>query len=300
MDRDVERLMRWDMAGGVPSEDQVRLMLSQPRFADAARAVAANMLAVAAADRALDMLFKDVGRYLAALWAMYLDATGGLTLARLKAVCVTSGALSPGRAEAMLSTLRYLGFVELPPNHEACAGAHYVLTARFTDAWRVYLGAALEAASLIEPAVTHLLAHIDSPEVWSTLVRRQGEGYVQTTRDADQGATFVRVFLHHHAGTQIVHALVTAPADGAFPARDALRLSIAATARRFGVSRINVRRILDDAALEGYLRFREDGAIQFEPKGRVILQFYYCSQLIRLLGVAGGTLRDHPDLADQG
>src|SRR5262245_44869457 len=80
-----------------------------PRFPGAARRLAANLLAASEQDERLGAVFKDAGRYLTALCAAFLDASGGLTQAALKQICGASGYVSPGRARALLGFLAHLG-----------------------------------------------------------------------------------------------------------------------------------------------------------------------------------------------
>jgi hypothetical protein len=105
-------LLWWDIDGALAQERSADLM-DNPRFADAVRALASNMMAAGAGDKKLDGIFKDAGRYVAAMLAIHLHTSGGLTLPRLKELCKAFGFLSPGRARAMLIYLQYLGYVEL-------------------------------------------------------------------------------------------------------------------------------------------------------------------------------------------
>lgn len=53
------------------------------------------MLAIVDHGEALDGVFADGGRYLAASWAYNLSATNHLFLARLKSMCIASGCFRP-------------------------------------------------------------------------------------------------------------------------------------------------------------------------------------------------------------
>ena len=96
---DAAALAEWD----APIRDVVAYtgkVAGHPGFAQAVRTLGGNMLSIAASDRALDGVFKDAGRYVVAMFAVYLDVTGGVTLPALKEICARSGYLSPGRARA--------------------------------------------------------------------------------------------------------------------------------------------------------------------------------------------------------
>ena len=98
----ITRLMRWDTGVEISAENYQRLR-ADPRYARAVRTFAGNMLAAGDADRLLDGILKDAGRNVAALCAVHLHFTGGLTLPRLKTLCASFGLISPGRARALLS-----------------------------------------------------------------------------------------------------------------------------------------------------------------------------------------------------
>jgi hypothetical protein len=288
---DIAALMGWLTGEPIPRESFVRL-IGHPRFPEAARRLAANMLALGERDKALDGLFKDAGRYVAAVWAMYLHVTGGLTLPRLKDVCATSEYLSPGRARALLLYLRHLGYVDMVPNGTTGDPTRYVPTDGFVAAWRDHLRAALEAARIIEPAIQLVLDRLDDREVLNSIAKIQGKGLLAAARASNQDSAFIRIFTHRHAGSQIVWSLMLAGDGDKFPPRVPIPFSISAAARRFGVSRIHIKRLLDDAEREGLLTFDDSGTILLEEDARAYIQYAYAVQLIRLFIAAAGTLAD--------
>ncbi|HEY1836457.1 MAG TPA: hypothetical protein VGG36_02275 [Rhizomicrobium sp.] len=286
-------LESWNAGDRIPDDYFVRLT-SHPRFRDAAHALAANMLAASQSDKALDGIFKDAGRFVAAMFAIYLHVTGGLTLPRLKEICASSGYLSPGRARALLNYMRYLGYVEPVTKRVRGEPLRYVPTASFKDAWRNYLRAGLEAARVIEPAVGLVLDRLEETSVQDCISRVQGEGMLASTRSSSKESGFVRVFIERHAGAQILRVLVLEDADE-FPPRKALPFSIAALARRFAVSRIHVRRMLDEAVREKLLMLDPEGGVTLTDRMRWMLATLYATQLIRLLGASAQTLAELPE-----
>ncbi len=294
MDRrdDLAELMRWDIGGG-DAERRCAQVAADPRFGDASRALAANFLIVGENDKALDGIFKDAGRYVVALWAIYLHVAGGLTLPRLKDVCASTGLVSPGRARALLIYLRYLGYVEVLPVGRG-ETARYLPTARFRQSWRLHLRAALEAARILEPDAVALLGALHRDDVFEALARIHGENLLASThtaRGAEGFAAYTRVFLHRHAGSQIVWSLMIADEE-TFPPGKPLPFSVNATARRFNVSPVHVRRLLDAAQDEGLLRVCEDGTIVLEERAREAIRFLYAGQFAVLLAVIAETIAE--------
>jgi DNA-binding GntR family transcriptional regulator len=115
---------------------------------------------------------------------------------------------------------------------------------------------------------------------------------------ASMDSPYFRVFMHRNAGIQIMHTLLAASAGDVFPPQQPIALSLSAAARRFKVSRIHVRRLLDAGERDGLLRLSADGAVQFEPAGRDAIDYIFATQLIRFLSAAARTLALKADLAE--
>ncbi|MGH8288063.1 MAG: hypothetical protein ACREV7_03425 [Steroidobacteraceae bacterium] len=271
-------------------------MRASPRYADAARVFAGAMLAQAEADRALDALLKDAGRNVAAKCLAYLHVTGGLTLPRLKALCASTGLVSPGRARLLLMYLQHLGYATPAPRCEAKAARRYDPTPRFLATWRRHMRATLESAAVVEPAVSRVLTSLDTPGVFESYVRYISDAYLEGLKDIDIEDPFFRTFMHSYAGTQIVHGLVVAAGDG-FPPRDPIAFHPTETAKRFSVSRLHVRRMMDAAQGGGLLRLAE-GSLVLTAAGVAAVDHVYATQLIVFLVAAARTARDCLELVE--
>lgn len=282
-------LQRWDTGDSIP-ESLIARVQSHPRFAAAVLTLGQNMLALSDTDKTLDGIFKDAGRYVAAMWAMYLHASGGLTVPRLKEICASSGLVSPGRARALLLYMRYLGYVVALPKQHRGDVARYAPTESFLGSWRDHLRAALQAAEKIEPAVCLVLDRLNEPAVIENVSRIQSEGLLVWAKKGDQQDPFVRVFMHPHAGNQIVWTLLAASPRGEFPPQGPLAFSIGTAAKHFGVSRTHIRRMIDAAARENLILYAEDGTITFQEGAREILSRHYATQILQLLITAARAL----------
>jgi hypothetical protein len=296
MGSEIVRLLEWDtLADAAAREARVRLHPAYPR---AVRRFAADTLAAGDADRLLDGLLKDSGRNAAALCAAYLHYSGGLTLPRLKELLGRFGVASPGRARALLIYLGYLGYVELLGAPRRGAAALYRPTPRFLATWREHQQVVLNAVQLVEPALGALLARFDAPGVFETFARLECEGFVAAAGDYDMDAPYFRVFMHHLGGIQVSHALIAQAPGESFPPDGPIPFSVTGAARRFRVSRPQVRRILDAAAREGLLTLDADAAASFTPAGREAVDGFLAKQIAVLLAAAAGTVKALPHLAE--
>lgn len=90
-------LFAWDTGASILPESYARLRQA-PAYPRAVRRLIRTMLEAAADDPALDGIFKDAGRKVAALAVAHLHMSGGISLPRLKSLIVEFGLASPGRA----------------------------------------------------------------------------------------------------------------------------------------------------------------------------------------------------------
>ncbi len=290
---DLAALLQWDTGATITPESYARLR-AHPRYGEAVRRFAANMLAAGDADRTLDGILKDAGRNVGALCASYLHVTGGLTLPRLKEMCAGFGLVSAGRARALLFYMQYLGYVERSTRRRRGGPAAYPATQRFLDTWRNHQRAVLEAIEVLEPSVALVLDRFDQPGVFEAYTAELGAGFLQSVPQTDVNMAYFRIFMHRNAGIQIVHSLLVDSGEGAFPPMEPIPVSQSALARRFGVSRAHISRLLEAAAAAKLVRLEPAGSVQFEAEGRAQLDFVFATQMIRFLITVARTLKARP------
>lgn len=293
---DIAALLRWD-TGSVIADEAYGSLRANPRYAEAVRAFASNMLAASDADPFLDGILKDAGRTLAAMCSIYLHLSGGLTLPRLKALCVSFGVISPGRARTLLIYLRYLQYVEPLPATRGSARL-YAPKPAFLAAWSGLIRAVLGAMQVLEPGVRVLLSQFDKPGVFETSARYVCEQLLAAANQANLEAPAFRIFMHRYAGRQILQYLLSASGDDVFPPRGPIPISLTGMAERFGVSRIHVRRLLNAAQKEGLITRLNENTVVFEEPGRAALDRIFSIQIAHLLMAAACTLKARPDLLE--
>jgi hypothetical protein len=277
--------------------DRQRGIAEAANFPSAARALASAMLATASTEPILDAIWKDAGRYVGSMIVIYLHLTGGLNLARLQKACATHGMLSPGRARLMLNQLLHLGLLEVAPPTADGGGKGPAVTYRpaagFLAAWWAHLAAALAATAIVEPRIDAILARLGEPTVALAVQRRQCEGFLDADLRPVGWPDVAGVLMHRLAGWQIIADVLTRDEQGgAFPPRGPIAFSIAASARRFTVSRVHIRRFLKLADEAGLLSFDGDGTVTLSEDGRSQFAAYYAFQLASLAAVAEDTLTE--------
>lgn len=247
------------MVDGTIPEALFARIQEHPRINEMSRIFMSGSLDLAAKDKRIDGIFKDLGRYAAAIWSLYLHFTGALTLPRLKDVCRRSGMLSPGRARALLIYLQLLGYVKPLPK-TAPGPRQYVPSPPLITAIKEQARFGLEALTIADPHMRTVLDHFDEPAFFRTFMMHFGEGALNASVVVDQGDPFWSIFLMRNAGAQVLQLILVSDIDlGGKP----IPVSIAALARQLNVARSHIARVLRLA--------EEAKLIQRDGAGAIIL-----------------------------
>jgi hypothetical protein len=293
MNSDAINLLSWDTGADIATESYDRLR-NHPLYPEAVRKFARNMLA-GASDPAVDGIIKDAGRSVAALCAAYLHASGGLTLPRLKSLLAGFGLVSVGRTRALLIYMQYLGFVDLIHVREHRKPAVYRPTARFLKSYREHQRGIVDAIQLLEPAVGAVLKRFDAAGVYESFLMQTSEMFLHGSKQGHDQAAYYRVFMHRNAGIQIMFSLLVEARHDDFPPRAPIAFSAVAAARRFGVSRIHVQRLIEAAKAEGLFSLRP-GEVVLTDAGRTAVDWVFATQMIIYLTAAARTFKAMPEL----
>jgi hypothetical protein len=267
----------------------------KPGFAAAVRQSAAGLASMYHGRHLLNWLMDDRGRLLFGYLALYLhamrdptDPSSGLTPTRMKSICVEFDVCSPGRAGAMLSLMRFSGY--LTPDIQvidkrqrrllATPKLYELLRAR----WRLHVSA---VAPLL-PDGDALVAALDDPAFDDALVTAMVKRFHTGFRLIHAGPG-LGLFGERNAGILILCTLMTAGTeDDTVPPKQPVPISIAALARRFAVSRPHVLKLIRDAADDGFLeRIGADNSqVVLKPKLAEATQNLFASMYLFLTDCA--------------
>ena len=274
-----------------PTANILRLM-AQPQFPAAARALAAVTLDGTDSNPGLATVFKDAGRYVAAMWTLYLHAGGGMTLPQLKQICASSGYVSPGRARLLLQVLEHIGFVRPVPPQPGQRARAYVPTPAFITAWCGHLVAAIRAAALIEPGIAIVADRLNEPALFQAFLRIQAARLHALAASQTEIPPFQRVFMHRYAGNMVSALFLVSDAGQEFPCEAPMPIRLNLVAARFGVSHLHIRRMLNDAMKAGLLDYGGAGTVTLSPEMRMTMRFFSAAQLVELIASATLTLAE--------
>jgi hypothetical protein len=244
----------------MPSRENVAALRAHPRFSEAARTMMRDIIGIYDGNRILNQVMNDRGRVVFGALAFYLhfsrdpgDPPSGLTAARMKALCAETGLCSTGRATAMLLLMRYAGYLA-PATESGSERTHRLVpTERMFESQRRRMSGHLRAMSLLLPEGTEGLANLHRQEFIASMACQFGDCFRAGFRILDTSPALYPL-VERNAGLMILFSLFLASdADAGLTSDRPAAISIAALARRFGVSRPHVLKLLRDAEALGFV-----------------------------------------------
>ncbi len=245
---------------GFASPDAIAALSGQPHFAQAMRTTAAGLASMYHGRHLLNWLMDDRGRMLLGYLAIYLHATrdprdpsSGLTPTRIKALCTEFDVCSPGRAGAMLSLMRFSGYLMPDIDIADRRQRRLIATDKLYALLRLRLKLHYTAMAPLFGDGPAMLAAVDDKIVDGALVgamvKRYREGFRLVAAAPELG-----LFGERNGGMLILASLIAAGSDDdTVPPSRPLPISIAALARRFAVSRPHVLKLIREAEEQGFL-----------------------------------------------
>lgn len=260
-------------------------LAAHPAFRPAVARLVGEISALYSGNRLLNRLLSDRGRNMLGLLVLYLDAVppaegGGLTAARIVALCTATGVCSRGRAKAMLALMRWGGYLAsaaptedrrvkpLMPQAKLVALQH--------KRWRLVL----EAGSALDPELARLASRLDEEAFTRLIAILLGEAFIAGFRPVS-AAMELEDLVDRDGGLMVLIALLTAEGSGVEPP------SIADLSRRFHLSRAHVLDLLRLSEERGLVERGARGTGRLSPLGRDALErFFAC-----IFAVMGGAAR---------
>lgn len=276
-------------------EAELAAMRAQPGFHAAMEHSLRGSLRFSDGEPVYHRMMSDTACMLLGVVALYLDATGGLTHRRLREVAGISGVLSAGRVSALLMRMQMIGYVHAAPYLGPPAPKRYWPTAQMTAAFQARYRLDFEAVQMMRPEIGELLDRYDQPEGFRAFMRVYGEALLRMALHPQGRPEPMVVIANRRAGVMVLLALLDAAAAeaGRFPAAGHARVSIAALAKRFRVSRTHVLKILRQAVAAGFFtRGATEGEGEVQPALVEAFERGYASVFIGVAGCAHRALRD--------
>lgn len=259
-------------------------LAAHPAFRPAMERLVGEISALYSGNRLLNRLLSDRGRNMLGLLVLYLDALppaegGGLTTARIVALCTSTGLCSRGRAKAMLALMRWGGYVApaapgedrrvkpLMPQEKLVALQH--------RRWRLVF----EAGSAFDPELARLAPRLADAAFTRVLAVMLGGAFLAGFRPVS-AAMELDDLVDRDGGLMVLLALLTAESTGEEPP------SIANLSRRFHLSRAHVLDLLRLAEEQGLVKRGARGTGCLSPLGRDALERFFACIFAVMSGAA--------------
>lgn len=279
------------------NEAAIQAVWSRPGYEAVARRLA-QLGAPEAADKGvIAHALRDSFRMASAMVALYLHATpGGLTYSRLLALGALSGNGGHGRTHALIAYMRFLGYIEPGASGEDGRERPYRPTPRMREAFRRYFLEHLEAIAPLSAEADTVRRLIEGDErQFDAFMARVGEGMIvigMVGRESPPEPD-ISLFSERRSGlTMLWRLLLSAPEAETWPSREAFPLSIADLARRCGVSRSHVQRLLKDAEAAGMLQVDGAGGVRATSLLHQEVHSFMAMVVICFVGCARNLLED--------
>jgi DNA-binding MarR family transcriptional regulator len=254
-----------------PTGQDIAALKHAPGFPEARRAGMRFVLGVLGGNALANVVMSDRSRFVLAALALVLhharfpgDPETGLTVTRLRRWYLETGLGSAARASAGIALLRWAGYLESIRDPNDNRRKILVPTQRFLDMHKSRWRANLEIVATIIPDIRGVLALVDRPAFAPTFAVAQATQYFSGFRFVEH-APELKPFMDRSAGFAILLQLASSGEELQAAAPNAVvPLSVYGLARRFGVSRAQVHRVLRAAEEAGLLKWR-DRSIEVLP-----------------------------------
>lgn len=242
--------------------DRVRAM---PGFEAHLRRVAENWRPRETDDLLLAQSLRDLGRFVAGLWSLFLDATpGGITLSRMGEILEVTGVSGVGRARSLMIFLRFVGYIEPDPGAGDTRTRVFRPTSRMKAAFLEHYRREFAGLDPLDPGLSASLGRINDPERLAEFMGGLGEltlAAMQLRGPGDEPG--LDALSHRYAGMMVLGEFLVAASteDTPFPPVGTARFSVTGLARRAGISRTQLRRIIKAGAEAGFFEILGEGEV---------------------------------------
>jgi hypothetical protein len=271
-----------------------------PAFPGTVRGLLARLIAMYDANRLLNRLLCDRGRAVVGLFALYLhylpppgEAEAGLTLSRLQGLCRLTGVCSSGRAAALMSMMRFGGY--LTPGLAGQDRRRRVLVPsdlflrEQQHRWQLQF----EAMAPLFASGQAALEALGRVDFTRAFLSRLGDAYFAGFRITAYVPTLADLVESNAAllmlGELVLRSGESAPALQGQP----IAISTSALARRFGVARAHVRNLLVEAEKAGLVRRGdEDGCVIVLPALVAAVETFFAAAFLLFSNCARMAIED--------
>ena len=282
------------------SRPSLERLKREPAFSGAVRDFIARTVAMYEANPLLNRILSDRGRTIVSLFALYLhyvpppgETEPGLTLTRLQAMCAATGLCSNGRAAALVSVLRFGGYLVPGVRDHDRRQRVLVPTELFlreqNRRWRTQF----EAMTPLFASAPLMVEALDCPDFAAAFLARLGASYLGGFRVAGCVPILADLIESNAALLVMIDLLLRAGSGIPGAEGSCVAVSTSGLARRFGVARAHIRTLLVMAERAGLLRrAREEGQVVVLPALAIAIEDFFGTAFLLSSFCGGKALED--------
>ncbi len=249
------------------SDAAVARFRALPRFREAVEASARSTLVLHdEVEGALAWMWTDRGRYMTGMASVALLGMDALTAATLKAMVGAAGFSSPGRVAAFLTRMRDEGHLTMRRDASGALERHLQASPAYLDAFRRSRLSMVNALALMRPEAAQAAAAIAGDGFLSIETQVLRHHAAHRARFQTRPGDPLYNLIERDAALNIAFAWLGEQPVEREHMYEIVTLNTAALARRFGVSRIHVERLVADLQTRGLATLdRRTRLLTFEP-----------------------------------
>jgi hypothetical protein len=239
---------------------QAARLLALPAFPQAVREYTVGLARFRESPRLANKLISYDTRWRVVGYLLYLaadremfGADGGATYGRMLEICARRQEVSPRVLKTMLALLKFTGFVETISSAADRRSKTYRPTARMGEFVNLWLGYAVSALDTLEPDMRRRRMLREDPSFPDRFLVSGGRDHLANTPPADRMPEFMALYGARAGDGAVVLSVMLADIDGT-PAP-----SRAAIAKRFGLSKTQVSKVLTAGEAKGFFALDDAG-----------------------------------------
>lgn len=246
-----------------------------PKFEAALHLVATGLVDLYAGNRLFNRLLADKGRVVFAHFVLYLHALpesagGGLTAARMAALCAETGICSRGRTRALLALMRWGGHIaplerEGDRREKPLAPTDHMLALQ-RRRWALQF----RAICMLDESLAGVHEALEQPAFFNHLIIAMGNSYRAGFRVLDTSSVLAPI-AERDGGLMVLIAMLVRENEGALPP------AISELSRKFNISRAQVLQVLRAAEAQNLVVRGDMGSGTLTPAGRAAIGDFFAS-----------------------
>ena len=282
----------------VLAQDRLDAMIAHSRFGEVSLILLDNWGPQAEDDASMTRTLRDVGHYMAGMWALALHGSQeGLSHASLSALVEPLGFGSRTRVHAMLVYLQVIGLIRPMAAQGDGRVKRYAPTPALEALFRARFRRELGFCAPLLPETATVLARWDEPGVFEAFMGATGRFMAGSFLAYDRKAPNLDGISQRNSGLVVMGQLVVM-AGGGFPPTGPAEINLSELAKRSGVSRQHARNILKVGEQASFWNNGPDGRLAFSRSFDLQISVLMASYVLHL-GWCGRQALDAVDTADR-